>query len=78
MAEKSLKELRELSGLDQQRVARAVGLDRSFISLIEGGKLKASEVTAAKIRRVLLRAIARRRDRIDAVLADVGKDAVQA
>jgi transcriptional regulator with XRE-family HTH domain len=68
MAEPSLKNLRELSGLTQQQIARVVGVDRSNLSMIESGVLKTDESTKTRIRRVLIRALVARRARIDSVL----------
>jgi len=72
MAEPSLKNLRELSGLTQQQIARVVDIDRSNLSMIESGVLKTDDATMKKIRRALFKAIAKRRVRIDVVLADAG------
>jgi predicted transcriptional regulator len=70
MTKTDLRELRVLSGMTQQRLARAIKLDRSFLSMIEAGVLEANDSTTKKIKRVLLRAIVKRRARIDVVLSD--------
>jgi predicted transcriptional regulator len=67
-----LREYRDLSGLTQQQLARATRVDRSVICLLEKKQLEVDDAIAARIRRVLLKAIGKRRVRIDAVLAATG------
>lgn len=67
-----LRGYRDLSGLTQQQLARATHVDRSVICLLEKKQLEVDDAIVARLRRVLLRAIGKRRARIDAVLAAAG------
>ena len=72
----NLKRLRDLSGLTQGAVARAARVDRSRLALVEAQQARFSEAQAARVRRVLERAIRTRRGRLDAVLAKLSETTV--
>lgn len=64
----TLKELRELAGLTLRRAAKVTKVNATTICLIECGDIRGSGAIVAKIRRGLVRAIARRARKIQQVL----------
>jgi transcriptional regulator with XRE-family HTH domain len=60
---KEIRELRELAGLSQYRLAAATGIDRTRLSLFENGHAAPSAVELAAIEQVLLEEIGRRSER---------------
>lgn len=73
MRETSLRELRGLSGLKQAELAKKTSTDRATLSQIESGQVEVAARKVATIRRVLLRAIAKRAARLNAVVAGEGE-----
>ena len=69
MKQPSLRELRRLAGWTLIRTARVAGIGQSALSEIETGGRRVAPKTEKKIRRVLLRAAARRGQQLGAVLA---------
>jgi transcriptional regulator with XRE-family HTH domain len=65
---KKIKELRDLAGWNQTRLAARSGIHRAKISLAETGELQLSPVELSKIERVLIAAIRRRNARIQGIL----------
>jgi transcriptional regulator with XRE-family HTH domain len=63
------RKLRQMAGVTQTVLARATGIDRSRLSLIESGQIKPTEAQARKIKKVLARVAVRRaaelRDAVD-------------
>jgi transcriptional regulator with XRE-family HTH domain len=66
---KSLRELRELADISQITVANRSGVSRMKLSLIETGQTTATAKEDRAIRRVLVGVLRKRRDRLDALLA---------
>lgn len=71
-----IRKLRELAGLTQFEAARLAKLDRSRLALAEGAQLPLAEEQETRLRRVLLRTIRERRDRLDALLAKTNSQPV--
>lgn len=67
-----IREIRRMAGWTQARTSRATGLNRAKLSQAECGEVELSLEEDAAIRRVLLRAIRHRANRINSVLADAG------
>jgi transcriptional regulator with XRE-family HTH domain len=66
-----------MAGWTQARASRATGINRAKLSQAECGEVELSTEEDAAIRRVLLRAIRRRVDRINDVLADANATGCQ-
>jgi transcriptional regulator with XRE-family HTH domain len=66
---KSLKSLREASGLSQFAAANRVGLDRTRLSLAENGHVRLTQDEDSAVRAVLLEAIHRRAHELEGVLS---------
>jgi transcriptional regulator with XRE-family HTH domain len=66
--EQNLRELRRMADWTQAKTSRATGIDRAILSQIETGEVKGKAVTVARIRRLLIKAIAKRAARIERVL----------
>jgi len=64
-----LKELRKCAGLTQWQLARAARVDRSRLALAEVNQVRLSEQQAARVRRVLDRAIEKRRAELNRLTA---------
>jgi transcriptional regulator with XRE-family HTH domain len=64
-----LRLLRELADWTQTRVARASGINRAKLSLVECGEIKLSAKEEYTVRYVLLTAIQQRSAQIQAVLS---------
>ena len=69
MAVVTLRELRGLAHMTQQKLARRTGIDAALLSQIESGAMPASEARIEKIRGVLLKVIQKRQVRMQQVLA---------
>lgn len=67
---RELRRLRELADMTQRGLSRATGIDPALLSQIESGLLKASDSRIRRIRNVLLKAIEKRRARMDQALAN--------
>lgn len=65
---KDLRRQRDLAGMSQACVARAVGIDRSTLSLFENGNITLKPEVIVKLRRLYVQEIRRCRDRLEAVL----------
>jgi transcriptional regulator with XRE-family HTH domain len=77
MREPSLRELRNIAGWTLNQAAKSVGIASSALSEIETRNRRVNANTEAKIRRVLVRAIAKRARRIDGILATKSNDVGQ-
>jgi transcriptional regulator with XRE-family HTH domain len=64
-----LRLLRELADWTQTKVARASGINRAKLSLVECGEIELDADEEAAVRRVLLRAVQQRSAQIQAVLS---------
>lgn len=73
-----LRELRRMAGWTQAKASRASGINRAKLSQAECGEIELSTEEDAAIRRVLLRAIRDRVDRINGVLAEAKPEPVHA
>jgi transcriptional regulator with XRE-family HTH domain len=72
-----LREIRRMAGWTQAKASRATGINRAKLSQAECGEVELSTEEDAAIRRVLIRAIRRRVDRINGVLADAAATGCQ-
>jgi transcriptional regulator with XRE-family HTH domain len=67
-----VRQLRQTAGWTQARTSRASGVHRTKLSMAECGEISLSADEEAAVRRVLLRAIRNRAERINGVLTDAG------
>ncbi len=72
---KGFQDLRKLGGASQWDIARATGIDRSRISLIETGHVRASTEEEVAIRRALGKAMRARLSSIQTALGCAGTPA---
>jgi transcriptional regulator with XRE-family HTH domain len=66
---RQLKALRKASGLRQWEAANRAGLDRTRLSLAENGHVKLSDDEERRLRRVFVKAIQKRAQHLEGVLA---------
>ena len=64
-----LRELRRMAGWTQAKASKASGINRAKLSQAECGEVELNADEAAAIRRVLLRAVRQRAERINGVLS---------
>jgi transcriptional regulator with XRE-family HTH domain len=74
----SLRELRAMADWTQARTSRASGTNRAKLSQAECGEIELSAEEDTAIRRILLRAIRDRANRMNCVLAEAGAETVRA
>ena len=68
------RQLRKDAGLTQFEAARAARIDRTRLALAETSQISLSDKEACRLRKALLLEIRKRRDRLNALLADVSTD----